>query len=106
MPRIQILELPQVEEPSGVYRTPFVVIIDQCDPVTHGLDAGTLAALKKETGATGVYATSNTIDIPANDLTAHSGQGDVQPAPIEPLSAAEWQDRLREYGFPTLPSRF
>jgi len=94
MPRIQILELPQVEFADGTYRTPFMLIIDQCDPMTHGYDAGALVALKKESGATGVYATSNTIDIPANDHTAYSNEVDAETAPDSRLTKGEWDEIL------------
>lgn len=72
MPRIQILELPQVEEADGTYRTPFVLIIDQCEPSDYEITTPHLDTFKRAVGATAIYATPNTIEIPANDLSAYA----------------------------------
>ncbi|MEU0940315.1 hypothetical protein [Embleya sp. NPDC005971] len=98
MPRIQILELPRVEFADGTYRTPFVLVLDQCDPAAYELEAPHLDAFKRAVGAAAVYATPGTIDIPANDhRPVERDQEEAEPAPEGRVTKAEWDDIMRRH---------
>lgn len=90
MARLQILELPDVERSDGTYETPFVLVIDQAngtilsslrEQASRGVD-DPLAynPVADQIGATAVLVFDETIDIPANDLTAYS---ETLPSPDE-----------------------
>jgi len=68
MPRIQILELPDVERPDGTDETPFILIVDQvteaeAEEVANDASRQRLA---QESGARTVAVFRQTIDLPAN----------------------------------------
>lgn len=73
MARLQILELP---EGSGDDRPPFILVVDQVptdeaafDALRRDLNDGDLA---EKIGARAVLVFEETIDIPANDLSAYT----------------------------------
>ncbi|MEU2780545.1 hypothetical protein [Streptomyces sp. NPDC007110] len=81
MPRIQILPLP---EGASDERPPFALVIDQADEtilqslaygIAYDSDSGGRPlrdALKDELGARGILCFTETIEIPANDVTAYA----------------------------------
>ncbi|MEU2403418.1 hypothetical protein ABZ609_03695 [Streptomyces rubiginosohelvolus] len=74
MARLQILELP---EGAGDERPPFVLVIDQVaydNPVYERFveDSELAAGLANRVGARSVLVFEDTIDIPANDTSAHA----------------------------------
>lgn len=78
MARLQILQLP---EGGGDDRPPFVLVIDQYQAQRYILGpdqpepVGELDGLAEKIGARAVLGFQETIDIPANDLTAYSSNG-------------------------------
>ncbi len=81
MPRIQILSLP---EGTSDDRPPFAVVVDQADSETlHSLAYGVRYdsdhgerpirdALKEELGARAILVFADTIEIPANNVSAYA----------------------------------
>lgn len=75
MARLQILELPEAVVGS-VSETPFVLVIDQCEGVTLDLVDAIESHWKRvgeQIGARGTLIFTETVDIPANDITAYLG---------------------------------
>lgn len=79
MPRLQILELP---EGTSDERAPFVLVVDQCADrwVSRPGDGDQLISARwQETadaiGAQGVIVTAETVEIPANDVSAEFREG-------------------------------
>lgn len=77
MARLQILELP---EGSGDDRPPFILVIDEYEPRRYMLALGDeeqvvdeFAGVAEKIGARQILAFVETVDIPANGHTAHSG---------------------------------
>ncbi|MGI5408717.1 hypothetical protein ACQEV9_18225 [Streptomyces chartreusis] len=80
MPRIQILELPEVHLGEAT-ETPFAVVIDQADddlyadlaPTdTDGHEQSRSAHLAEQLGARAVLCFHGTIEVPANDTSAYA----------------------------------
>ncbi|MGQ5606169.1 hypothetical protein [Streptomyces sp. EKS3.2] len=69
MPRIQILPLP---EGASDERPPFALVIDQVDSEALLRDLGDHDALVERTGARAVLVFEDTIEIPANDVSAYA----------------------------------
>jgi hypothetical protein len=73
MTRLQILELP---EAAGDSRPPYVLVVDECAPqrVIIGMDHGPVRdywhEAAEQIGARGVIVTAETVEIPANDVSA------------------------------------
>jgi hypothetical protein len=67
MARIQILELPEVYS-GDVSETPFLLILDQVDDA-EALQSSMQGA-KELSGARGILAFTETVEIPANDASA------------------------------------
>ncbi|WP_030168903.1 hypothetical protein [Streptomyces sp. NRRL S-813] len=79
MARLQILQLP---EGAGDDRPPFILVIDQVPTDETEFDAlrrdlGTAEDLVDRIGARAVLVFEDTIDIPANDLSAYSSDGET-----------------------------
>lgn len=98
MARMQILELPQVEEPDG-YRTPFALVLDQCEPSEYEYMAPHLDAFVRAVGAAAAYVTPGTIDIPANDHTAFIERDEEQDTEVLSLASLIQVDphSMRDY---------
>lgn len=65
MARIQILPLP-TQKAGNYERTPFIVILDQCNRADEEWSDETLETLKRATGAEQVLAHEATIDAPGS----------------------------------------
>lgn len=92
MARLQILELP---EGSSDDRPPFVLVIDQCQPLQYiqGADqdpesVDEFAGVAEETGARGVLVFQETVDIPANDVPLDENG---QPLFLKVHIEGEWE---------------
>jgi phosphoglycolate phosphatase-like HAD superfamily hydrolase len=78
MARLQILELPEGDDDS---RPPFVLVVDETVPqrVIIGVDHGAVPdywqRVAAEIGARGVIVTPETVEIPANDVSAEFREG-------------------------------
>lgn len=88
MARLQILELP---EGTNDDRPPFILVVDQCIPqrIALGQDAtyrDYWQDLAQQIGARGVIVTPETVDIPANDTTAHLGAAASRPELVVELA--------------------
>lgn len=84
MARLQILELPEGPDDS---RPPFVLVVDQCEPqrLVIGMDQqwrDPWQMVADQVGARGVIVTPETVEIPANDVTAYRAEAFV-PDPGE-----------------------
>ncbi|WP_328336744.1 hypothetical protein [Streptomyces violaceus] len=84
MARLQILELP---EGSGDDRPPFLLVVDQVprdepafEALRRDLNDGDLV---QRIGARAVLVFEDTIDIPANDTTAHLAEAEGWTMPDE-----------------------
>jgi hypothetical protein len=74
MARLQILELP---EGSSDDRPPFILVIDQVATGPDGellLKSSDFEGVNERIGARAVLVFEETVDIPANDVTAYSGE--------------------------------
>lgn len=72
MARIQILELP-TEHHGDDMTTPFLLILDQVEDVEAV--RASMNGAKELSGARGILAFEETINIPANDATAYREPG-------------------------------
>lgn len=78
MARLQILELPEGADDS---RPPYVLVVDECAPqrIIIGMDHGPVRnywhEVAGEIGARGVIVTAETVEIPANDVSAEFREG-------------------------------
>ncbi|MCT9142933.1 hypothetical protein [Streptomyces violarus] len=78
MARLQILELP---EGTSDDRPPYVLVVDECAPqrVIIGMDHGPVRDywhdVADRIGARGVIVTAETVEIPANDVSAEFREG-------------------------------
>jgi hypothetical protein len=74
MPRIQILELPTIYREHGDDETPFVLVIDQCEPQHDILGADQEPApspwegLAERVGARAILVFEDTVEIPSNEV--------------------------------------
>lgn len=83
MARLQILELP---EGSSDDRPPFVLIIDQMPKDEAAFDAlrrDLSDDLAQRIGARAVLVFEETVDIPANDVSAYSGSSTMQELKVQ-----------------------
>jgi|1185.fasta_scaffold02652_5 hypothetical protein len=91
MARLQILELPAGPDDA---RPPFVLVVDQTVPQRAVLSSDTSwrdpwQDLADKIGARGVIVTPDTVEIPANDTTAHlDTSGSAAPEALDPELAA------------------
>src|SRR3954465_355324 len=91
MARLQILELPAGPDDA---RPPFVLVVDQTVPQRAVLSSDTSwrdpwQALADKIGARGVIVPPDTVEIPANDTTAHlDTSGSAAPEALDPELAA------------------
>lgn len=78
MARLQILELPEGADDS---RPPYVLVVDECAPqrVIIGMDHGPVRDywhdVAERLGARGAIVTAETVEIPANDVSAEFREG-------------------------------
>ncbi|MFE3429814.1 hypothetical protein [Streptomyces sp. NPDC059171] len=105
MARLQILELP---EATGDDRPPFVLVVDECQPqhIALGIDStwqDHWQQLADQIGARGVIVTPDTLDIPANDISAyaqppaalHLGEREVAGVVDEEGEPEDWHGILQ-----------
>ncbi|WP_050507767.1 MULTISPECIES: hypothetical protein [Streptomyces] len=109
MARIQILELPTIYRENGTDETPFVLVIDQFEPQRYILGpehdgmpqlVDQFAAVAQKVGARTTLVFEETVEIPANDLTAHGEppESDVASLRAERDEARMWARHGYEIG--------
>jgi hypothetical protein len=93
MARLQILELP---EGSGDDRPPFVLVVDQYEPVEASPEQFLRHQnLAEQIGARAVLVFEETIDIPANDTTAYLGELEVASSDSRTERADQAEAKLK-----------
>jgi hypothetical protein len=86
MPRIQILELPEQDIADGISHTPFILILDEYgDRLPDEHERERLTRFREQCGAVAMFVSTDTIDIPANDLTGYAQQEAEQDTAAQKL---------------------
>ncbi|MGW8679676.1 hypothetical protein ACWGNN_01160 [Streptomyces sp. NPDC055817] len=95
MARLQILELP---EGASDDRPPFALVVDEHEPPLYPADVNDpnpFGSVAEKIGARAVLAFESTVDIPANDTSAHLGELKVASSDSRTERAGQAEAKLK-----------